>query len=321
MNNKRSSRAERQKYKKIRGIQYLVSSSVSPSGSVPPQDTVGPTVSYSVLTVSTSVQQCSALSIRYPAVPSCVQVSVSVQHCPDRVHGVQHCPAVFSSIQQRPAVFRCLVVPSCVQTVSVSVQLRPNSPKCSTLFNIVQQCPPASSSVQQCIRTFAMRILVALEFYILLLSSQPSCFFLALLLLNLLLCKATSVSSSSQYHVTVLFYKCSCQACYRAMGRLFSVPASAYYYYTYSSSYMFWFPVFQCIFWLSICACPVASQRCSPDPKPRYHCMFASYEVATSYPSLTAIKRYDFDESSHVPLMGHEKDKKTIHRRLPDEFL
>ena len=47
----------------------------------------------------------------------------------------------------------------------------------------------------------------------------------------------------------------------------------------------------------------------------------ASYEVATSSQSLTAIKRYDFDESSHVPLMGHEKDKKTIHRRLPDEFL
>ena len=33
--------------------------------------------------------------------------------------------------------------------------------------------------------------------------------------------------------------------------------------------------------------------------------MFASYEVATSFPSLTAIKGYDLDKSSDVPLMGH----------------
>ena len=79
-------------------------------------------------------------------------MSVSVQFCPDRVRGVQHCPAVFNSIPHRPAVFRCLVVPSC-STVSVSVQLRPDSPKCSTLFDIFQQCPTAFSSVQQCTRT------------------------------------------------------------------------------------------------------------------------------------------------------------------------
>ena len=33
--------------------------------------------------------------------------------------------------------------------------------------------------------------------------------------------------------------------------------------------------------------------------------MFASYEVATSFPSLTAIKGYDLDKSADVPLMGH----------------
>ena len=33
--------------------------------------------------------------------------------------------------------------------------------------------------------------------------------------------------------------------------------------------------------------------------------MFASNEVATSFPSLTAIKGYDLDKSSDVPLMGH----------------
>ena len=33
--------------------------------------------------------------------------------------------------------------------------------------------------------------------------------------------------------------------------------------------------------------------------------MFASYEVATSFPSLTAIKGYDLDKSTYVPLMGH----------------
>ena len=122
-----------------------------------------------------SIRQCLALSIlcptvpvsvqpypklcplvfgtvhRCPAGPSCVKVFVRVQFCPDRVRGVQHCPAVFSSIQHRPAVFRCLVVPSC-STVSVGVQLRPDRLKCSTLFDIVQQCPTASSSVQQCTR-------------------------------------------------------------------------------------------------------------------------------------------------------------------------
>ena len=33
--------------------------------------------------------------------------------------------------------------------------------------------------------------------------------------------------------------------------------------------------------------------------------MFASYEIATSFPSLTAIKGYDLDKSADVPLMGH----------------
>ena len=33
--------------------------------------------------------------------------------------------------------------------------------------------------------------------------------------------------------------------------------------------------------------------------------MFASYEVATSFPSLTAITGYDLDKSSDVPVMGH----------------
>ena len=33
--------------------------------------------------------------------------------------------------------------------------------------------------------------------------------------------------------------------------------------------------------------------------------MFASYEVATSFQSLTAIKGYDLDKSTYVPLMGH----------------
>ena len=37
--------------------------------------------------------------------------------------------------------------------------------------------------------------------------------------------------------------------------------------------------------------------------------MFASYEVATSFPSLTAIKGYDLDKSADVPLMGHQKWK------------
>ena len=51
-----------------------------------------------------------------------------------------------------------------------------------------------------------------------------------------------------------------------------------------------------------------STKKCqSPEPKPRKHCMFASYEVATSFPSLTAIKGYDLDKSSDVPLMGHEK--------------
>ena len=98
----------------------------------------------------------------------------SVQFCPDCVRGVQHCLAVFSSIQHRPAVFRSLVVPSC-STVSVRVQLRPNSTKCSTLFDIVQKCPTASSSVQQCTRPSPCVFWLHLSFsqwtYILLLSS------------------------------------------------------------------------------------------------------------------------------------------------------
>ena len=39
--------------------------------------------------------------------------------------------------------------------------------------------------------------------------------------------------------------------------------------------------------------------------------MFASYEVATSFPSLTAIKGYDLDKSSDVPLMGLKKNDYT----------
>jgi len=33
--------------------------------------------------------------------------------------------------------------------------------------------------------------------------------------------------------------------------------------------------------------------------------MFASYEIGTSCPSLTAIKRYDLDKSADVLLMDH----------------
>ena len=35
--------------------------------------------------------------------------------------------------------------------------------------------------------------------------------------------------------------------------------------------------------------------------------MFASYEIGTSCPSLTAIKRYDLDKSADVLLMDHLK--------------
>ena len=76
---------------------------------------------------------------------------MSVQFCPDRVRGVQHCPAVFSSIQHRPAVFRCLVVPSC-STVSVGVQLRPDSPSvqpCLILFSSVQPRSVVFNSVPE----------------------------------------------------------------------------------------------------------------------------------------------------------------------------
>ena len=45
--------------------------------------------------------------------------------------------------------------------------------------------------------------------------------------------------------------------------------------------------------------------------------MFASSEVATSSPSLTAIKGYDFDESSHVPLMEHLSQPKNTMKGLP----
>ena len=48
------------------------------------------------------------------------------------------------------------------------------------------------------------------------------------------------------------------------------------------------------------------TKRCqSLNPKPRQHHMFASYEIGTSCPSLTAIKRYDLDESADVLLMDH----------------
>ena len=48
-----------------------------------------------------------------------------------------------------------------------------------------------------------------------------------------------------------------------------------------------------------------STKKCqSPEPKPRKHCMFASYEVATSFPSLTAIKGYHLDKSSDVPFNG-----------------
>ena len=42
-----------------------------------------------------------------------------------------------------------------------------------------------------------------------------------------------------------------------------------------------------------------------PISKPKAHHMFASYEIGTSCPSLTAIKRYDLDESADVLLMDH----------------
>ena len=49
------------------------------------------------------------------------------------------------------------------------------------------------------------------------------------------------------------------------------------------------------------------TKRCqSPSPKPRQHHMFASYEIGTSCPSLTAIKRYDLDKSADVLLMDHK---------------
>ena len=44
--------------------------------------------------------------------------------------------------------------------------------------------------------------------------------------------------------------------------------------------------------------------------------MFASYEVATSFPSLTAIKGYDLDKSSDVLLMGHETGVFTFGRKV-----
>ena len=37
--------------------------------------------------------------------------------------------------------------------------------------------------------------------------------------------------------------------------------------------------------------------------------MFASYEIGTSCPSLTAIKRYDLDKSADVLLMDHVKKR------------
>ena len=48
--------------------------------------------------------------------------------------------------------------------------------------------------------------------------------------------------------------------------------------------------------------------------------MFASYEVATSFPSLTAIKGYDLDKSADVPLMGHEIDIKNSLRAELSRF-
>ena len=49
-----------------------------------------------------------------------------------------------------------------------------------------------------------------------------------------------------------------------------------------------------------------STKRCqSPNPKPRQHHMFASYEIGTSCTSLTAITRYDLDESADVLLMDH----------------
>ena len=133
--------------------------------------------------------------------PGCVKVSVGVQICPDCVRGVQHCLAVFSSIQHRPAVFRCLVVPSC-STVSVSVQLRPDSTKCSTLFDIVQQCPTASSSVQQCTRPSPCVFWLPLSFSPVDLHTLVE--FLAILFLPCLACAELAIVRSYFYFLLVL---------------------------------------------------------------------------------------------------------------------
>ena len=56
-----------------------------------------------------------------------------------------------------------------------------------------------------------------------------------------------------------------------------------------------------------------STKRCqSPNPKPRQHHMFASYEIGTSCPSLTAIKRYDLDKSADVLLMDHLSPPKSV---------
>ena len=67
-----------------------------------------------------------------------------------------------------------------------------------------------------------------------------------------------------------------------------------------------------------------STKKCqSPEPKPRKHCMFASYEVATSFPSLTAIKGYDLDKSTYVPLMGHNNRtrEKSYHTDVYKRFI
>ena len=77
-----------------------------------------------------------------------------------------------------------------------------------------------------------MRILVALEFFPVDLHTLVE--FLAILFLPCLACAELAIVRSYFYFllvlypVPVLFYKCSCQACYCAMGRLFSASASAY---------------------------------------------------------------------------------------------
>ena len=128
-------------------------------------------------------------------------MSVSVQFCPDRVRGVQHCLAVFSSIQHRPAVFCCFN----------GAQLFNSVRECSTasgmseVFNLVRYCSAVSNRVQQCsavYQTFAMRILVALEFFPVDLHTLVE--FLAILFLPCLACAELAIVRSYFYFLLFL---------------------------------------------------------------------------------------------------------------------